>query len=646
MNVVEKILKAHLLEGELGSGKEIGIKIDQTLTQDATGTMAYLEFEAIGIDKIKTELSASYIDHNTIQDGFENADDHRYLQSIAEKYGLYFSKAGNGICHQVHLETFAVPGKTLLGSDSHTPTAGGMGMIAIGAGGLDVATALAGGPFYLPAPKVLKINLRGKLNKFVTAKDIILKVLQVLSTKGNVGYIVEYAGAGLDTLSIPERATITNMGAELGVTTSVFPSDNVTKEFLKAQGRESAWSELIPDEDARYDKEISIDLSVLKTMIALPHSPDNVKEVSEVAGLDVNQVLIGSCTNSSYKDLYTTAKLIENKTIDQKVSFGVAPGSKQVLEMMAKENLIQNIIIAGGRLLESTCGFCIGMGQSPNTDAVSLRTNNRNFFGRSGTNSANVYLVSPETALASALTGKITDPEVFFKNETIDFTQPSEFIVNKSLLIAPRKAEKQKNVEILKGPNIGDPPINSELAKNLSLKCVLKVEDKITTDHIMPAGPYLKYRSNIGKYSEVVFINVDPNFAANCKENVNNGYSNIIVGGQSYGQGSSREHAAICPMYLGVKVVLVKSIERIHRANLVNFGIIPLIFKNTDDYDTIDSGDELFIEQVTDQLNNNQTIEVLNKTKKCTYITDASFSSREIDYLIAGSKLNVLQQQA
>ncbi|OGI10342.1 MAG: aconitate hydratase [Candidatus Margulisbacteria bacterium GWF2_35_9] len=646
MNVVQKILEAHLLEGELNSGNEIGIKIDQTLTQDATGTMAYLEFEAIGIEKIKTELSASYIDHNTIQDGFENADDHLYLQSIAEKYGLYFSKAGNGICHQVHLETFAVPGKTLLGSDSHTPTAGGMGMIAIGAGGLDVATALAGGAFYLPAPKVLKVTLSGKLNPYVTAKDIILKVLQLLSTKGNVGYIVEYSGNGLKSLSIPERATITNMGAELGVTTSVFPSDNITKEFLKAQGREKDWQELLPDPDATYDKELSIDLNSLKSMIALPHSPDNVKEVSEIAGLAVDQVLIGSCTNSSYKDLYTTSKLLDNQVVSPMVSFGVAPGSKQVFQMLTENNLLQNIISAGGRILESTCGFCIGMGQSPSTNAVSLRTNNRNFLGRSGTKSANVYLVSPETALASALTGKITDPEIYFKNTKINFTQPTKYINNNSLLISPLADSDRKHIKILKGPNIGDPPINDRLSDNLSLKCVIKVEDKITTDHIMPAGPYLKYRSNIGKYSEVVFINVDPDFAKNCRNNVSSGYKNIIVGGQSYGQGSSREHAAICPMHLGVKVVLVKSIERIHRANLINFGIIPLIFKKGDDYDSIGKGDELLIENIIKQLKAGQSVTVINKTKNGTYSTDTTFSDREIDYLIAGGKLNLLQRQA
>jgi aconitate hydratase len=643
MNIVEKILNAHIVEGKLGNNEEIGIKIDQTLTQDATGTMAYLEFEAIGIDEIKTELSVSYVDHNTIQSGFENADDHKYLQSIAEKFGLYFSKAGNGICHQVHLENFAVPGKTLLGSDSHTPTTGGIGSIAIGAGGLDVATALAGGAFYLPAPKVLKINLTGELRPFVSAKDVILKVLQILTTKGNVGYIVEYAGEGIKKLSVPERSTITNMGAELGVTTSVFPSDETTLEFMKAQGREKDWVEIIADEDAVYDKEITINLSEINPMVALPHSPDNVKEISEIEGLAVDQVMIGSCTNSSYKDIYTVSKLLENMKANKNVSFGVAPGSKQVLEMIVKNGLMSSIISAGARILESTCGFCIGMGQSPNTNAVSLRTNNRNFYGRSGTESANIYLVSPETAVASALTGKITDPSKYFSDE-VAFEQPEEFITDDSLLINPVTKEERKSVEIIKGPNIGNPPINEPLRGEIKSKAVIKVGDKITTDHIMPAGQYLKYRSNIDKYSEVVFIGVDENFASNCKANKEQGYSNIIVGGLSYGQGSSREHAAICPMYLGVKAIVVKSIERIHRANLINFGIIPLLFGNPEDYDKIDAGDELVIPNIIERLKTGNTIEVENITKNQKYDMKGEFSEREIDYLISGGKLNVLSE--
>ncbi len=643
MNVVEKILSSHLLEGQLGQEQEIGIKIDQTLTQDATGTMAYLEFEAIGLNSIKTEISVSYVDHNTLQDGYENADDHLYLQSIAKKYGLYFSKAGNGICHQVHLERFAAPGKTLLGSDSHTPTAGGMGMLAIGAGGLDVAVAVAGGPFFLPAPKVLKINLVGKLQPFVTAKDIILKVLQLLSTKGNVGYIVEYGGEGIRYLSVPERATITNMGAELGVTSSIFPSDDVTYDFLKAQQRANDWVELCPDKNATYAKELTINLLELRPMVACPHSPDNVKEIAEIEGMPVNQVLIGSCTNSSYKDLYTIATLLKGRKIDPSVSFGVAPGSKQVLEMITKDGLMLNIIEAGGRLLESTCGFCIGMGQSPNSEAVSLRTNNRNFYGRSGTESAGIYLVSPETAVACALTGMITNPAAYFANEKLNFSQPKKYMINENLLLAPLEPRERENVPIFKGPNIGSPPRNEALPKSLLLRTGLKVGDKITTDHIMPAGAYLKYRSNIDKYSQVVFKNVDPDFSSRCLANIQEGFGNLIVGGLSYGQGSSREHAAICPMFLGVKVVLVKSIERIHRANLINFGIIPLIFNSPADYEAIFQGDEWIIEDIREQLKLNQKIAIHRRTSNDTIYAQTDFSTRELEYLLSGGKLNVLK---
>ncbi len=639
MNLVEKILSKHIVDKS--GDQEIGIKIDQTLTQDATGTMAYLEFEAIGRDSIATELSVSYVDHNTLQDGYENADDHRYLQTIATKYGLYFSKAGNGICHQVHLESFGKPGKTLLGSDSHTPTGGGLGMIAIGAGGLDIATALAGGAFYLPSPKVLKVELIGKLANFVTAKDVILKLLQILTTKGNVGYIVEYTGEGVKTLSVPERATITNMGAELGVTTSIFPSDEITKEFLRAQGREEDWTELKADKDAVYDKELTIDLSVLNPMIALPHSPDNVKEVSEVAGMKVDQVLIGSCTNSSYKDLYTVAKLLKDKQVDTQVSFGVAPGSKQVLEMITENGLLKNIAEAGGRILESSCGFCIGMGQSPASDAVSIRTNNRNFYGRSGTNSAGIYLVSPETAVACALTGKITDPTKFFK-EKIDFEQPKDFLVNNSLVIKPLGVKERDKVKILKGPNIGPPPISDVLANSIKLKVVVKVGDKITTDHIMPAGRFLKFRSNIDKYSQAVFNDVEPKFAEKCKANKADGYGNLIVTGLSYGQGSSREHAAICPMYLGVKAVVVKSIERIHRANLINFGIIPLVFKQESDYDKIQSDEVFSFEDIREQIKNEIVIMKSSSSEKYELI--AAFSDREIEQLLAGGKLNLLKE--
>lgn len=642
LNLVEKILSLHTVEGSLGSGQELGIRIDQTLTQDATGTMAYLEFEAIGLPDIKTDISVSYVDHNTIQDGYENADDHAYLQSIAKKYGLYFSKAGNGICHQVHLEQFAKPGKTLLGSDSHTPTGGGMGSLAIGAGGLDVAVAMAGGPFYLPAPKVLKIELTGQLQPFVTAKDIILKILQILTTKGNVGFIVEYTGAGVQTLSVPERATITNMGAELGVTTSVFPSDEITRAFLKAQGREQDWVAIGPDADATYDKELIIDLTTLEPMIALPHSPDNVKTVREVAGLHVDQVLVGSCTNGSYKDLVTVSELLKGKTIHPDVSFGVAPGSQQVLEMITSENFLGSIVSSGGRILESACGFCIGMGQSPRTDAVSLRTNNRNFFGRSGTESAQVHLVSPETAVAAALSGVITDPRDFFKGVIVHYIDPIQYAKATSLLLSPLPISERKAVTIIKGPNIGAPPINTPLPVSLSGVVTLKVGDKITTDHIMPAGPYLKYRSNIGKYSEVVFKSVDPDFASRAKASKGQGVPNIIVGGLSYGQGSSREHAAICPMFLGVKVLLVKSFERIHRANLINFGIVPLTFINEMDYERIDQNDELVVENIRDQIGT-EFITIFNKTKNISFRVKGGFSPREVEYLVAGGKLNVLK---
>jgi len=643
VNIVEKILSEHLVEGSLAEGREIGIRIDQTLTQDATGTMAYLEFEAIGMDAVKTELSVSYIDHNTLQDGFENADDHRYLQSVAEKYGLYFSKAGNGICHQVHLENFALPGKTILGSDSHTPTAGGIGAIAIGAGGLDVAAALAGEPFYMPRPKVMKINLEGKLRPFVSAKDVILKILQMLTTKGNVGYIVEYGGKGIKDLSVPERATITNMGAELGVTTSVFPSDSVTKKFLKAQGREGGWKEVKADENARYEKEITIELDKVKPMVALPHSPDNVKEVSEIEGLDVNQVLIGSCTNSSYKDLYTVSRLLKNKKAAKTVSFGVAPGSKQVLEMLIKNNLLFDIVSSGARILESTCGFCIGMGQAPQTDAVSLRTNNRNFFGRSGTKSAGIYLVSPETAAASALTGKVTDPAAYFK-KAVSFSLPQRFITEKSLLSEPLPKEKRKETEIFKGPNIGESPANKAPDNSVKVKAAIKVGDKVTTDHIMPAGSLLKFRSNIEKYSNFVFSGVDEGFSERCRQNQQQGFYNLIIAGESYGQGSSREHAAICPMYLGVKVVAAKSMERIHRANLINFGIIPLIFKNEGDYEKIQPGDVLLMNNVSDGIESGN-FELENKTKKEKYEFKGEFSAREKKYLKSGGKLNYLKQE-
>ncbi|PKL12737.1 MAG: aconitate hydratase, partial [Spirochaetae bacterium HGW-Spirochaetae-6] len=542
---------------------------DQTLTQDATGTMVYLQLEAIGIDKVKTELSVSYVDHNTLQDGFENADDHRYLMSIAKKAGVVYSKAGNGICHQLHVERFGIPGKTLLGSDSHTPTGGGIGMLAIGAGGLDVASAMAGSPFYLTYPKVIQVKLKGKLRPFVCAKDVILKLLEILTTKGNVGYVVEYAGEGVATLSVPERATITNMGAELGVTTSVFPSDRVTLDFMKAQGRQKDWQVLEADADASYDKVIEIDLNELEPMIALPHSPDNIKRVRDVAGMKVDQVLVGSCTNGSYQDVMVVAGLLKNQRVHPEVSFGVAPGSRQVLEMVAANGSLADIVKAGARILESVCGFCIGAGQAPSSEGVSIRTNNRNFKGRSGTEDAGIYLVSPETAVACALTGKITDPRdlglAFPK-----IKRPDKFFVDDTQFIF---SSGEPKTEILRGPNIGNPPVNQELPEKISGELSLKVGDKITTDHIMPAGFRLKYRSNIEKYSSYVFEPVDPAFAKRAAANRDRGAHNIIVGGWSYGQGSSREHAAMCPMFLGVKMVIAKSFERIHTDNLINFGI-------------------------------------------------------------------------
>lgn len=643
MNIIEKILEPHIVERNTAEG-ELGIRIDQTLTQDATGTMAYLEFEAVGLDDISTELSVSYVDHNTLQVGFENADDHKYLETVAARYGLYFSKAGNGICHQVHLERFAVPGKTLLGSDSHTPTAGGICSFAVGAGGLDVACALGGEPFYMPVPRVIKITLDGKRPDFVSAKDIILKILGILTTKGNSGYVIEYAGSGIGGLSVPERATIANMGAELGVTTSVFPSDKVTMEFMRAQGREKDFREITADAGAVYEKEIDIDLGGLKPMAALPHSPDNVSEVEKIEGIRVNQVLIGSCTNSSYKDLYTVSRLLKGKKAAPGVSFAVAPGSRQVLEMLSRGGFLSDIISSGARLLESSCGFCIGIGQSPGTDAVSLRTNNRNFLGRSGTMSAGVYLVSPETAVASALTGRITDPSKYF-GKGIAFRSPKKFIADDSLVISPPPREERQKVRVVKGPNIGPPPENSPLEKDLKARAAIKVGDKVTTDHIMPAGQYLKYRSNIGKYSEYVFAGLDSGFSGRCADNRSAGFANIIIGGESYGQGSSREHAAICPMFLGVKAVIVKSIERIHRANLINFGIAPLIFDDRADYDRIQPGDHLECAGFAEKITGPGTIELENRTRSEKYLLRKDFSAREAGYLAAGGKLNTLRKK-
>lgn len=598
-----KILSAHLMEGNLKAGETITVKIDQTLTQDATGTMAYLQFEAMGLDKVKNEIAVSYVDHNTVQVGFENFDDHEYLRTVANEKGVVFSRAGNGICHQVHLERFALPGKTLIGSDSHTPTAGGVGSFSFGAGGLDVALAMAGVGYTMVAPKVINIVLKGKLRPFVSAKDVILKVLSHYGVNGNVNKVFEYTGEGVKTLSVPERATITNMGAECGVTTSLFPSDEITYSFLKGQGREENWVALEADEDAVYDDRFEIDLSTLEPLAACPHSPGNIKSVDSLKGMKINQVLIGSCTNSSYYDLRKVAKILEGKRIPENVSLGVAPGSRAVFEMIAKDGTLETLIKAGARILESACGFCIGNHQSPGTDSVSLRTNNRNFEGRSGTKSAQVYLVSPETAAWSAVKGEFSNPmECDSDIESVKYTD--SFIVDDSMFIYPH----EKGEGIKRGPNIGEPPSNTALSDSIKGSVWIKVGDKITTDHIMPAGQYLKYRSNIPRYSQVVFNPVDPDFATRAAKLRDEGEGGFIVAGASYGQGSSREHAAICPMYLGVKAVVAVSIERIHQANLCNFGILPLLFKNAADYQSINKGDKLELSNVYSSLEKGQFI--------------------------------------
>jgi len=642
--LTEKILATHIIHGTPEQGKEVGIKIDQTLTQDATGTMACLQFEAMGVPKVKTELSVSYVDHNTVQIGFENADDHKYLQSVAAKYGIVYSRAGNGICHQVHLERFGKPGKTLLGSDSHTPTGGGIGMIAIGAGGLDVAVAMAGGPFYLTYPKIIKINLTGELRPWVSAKDVILKVLEIFSTKGNVGCVFEYAGDGVKTLSVPDRATITNMGAECGVTTSVFPSDEVTKQFLKAQGREKDWVELKADPDATYDREVTINLSDLEPLAALPHSPGNVKKVRDIQGIDVDQVCLGSCTNSSYTDLMTVACILKNKKVHPNVSFVVAPGSKQVLENIARDGGLLNLISAGARIAEAACGFCIGNSQSPKTGATSLRTSNRNFLGRSGTKDANVYLVSPETAAASVITGKITDPRDLEKMgiKYPEIPMPKKFFIDDSMFIYP--PAHPEGAQIYRGPNIGEPPKNNPLPEDIKGEVTIKVGDEITTDHIIPAGSKMKYRSNVPKYSEFLFEVVDPKFYERAKKIKDAGRHNIIVAGVSYGQGSSREHAALCPMYIGVKAVLAKSMERIHKANLINFGIMPLSFVNKDDYNFIAQGDALEIPGIRKALQGTtNTVTIIDTTKGKEFEASFDLSDRDKKIILAGGSLNYIK---
>ena len=639
LTLTEKILSAHIVDGEMIKGKEIGIRIDQTLTQDATGTMAYLEFEAMGVPRVKTERSVAYIDHNTLQSGFENADDHRFIGSVCKKHGIYFSRPGNGICHQVHLERFGIPGKTLIGSDSHTPTGGGIGMIAIGAGGMDVAVAMGGGAYYITCPKVVKVELSGKLSPWVSAKDVILEVLKRLSVKGGVGKVIEYCGEGVKTLSVPERATITNMGAELGATTSIFPSDETTREFLKAQGREQDYTPLCADDDAVYDELVEINLSELVPLAACPHSPDNVKSVKEIGNLKIDQVCIGSCTNSSLLDMLKVAHILKGKTVHPDVSLSIAPGSKQVLNMLAKNGALSIMIEAGARILESACGPCIGMGQSPNSKGISLRTFNRNFEGRSGTKDGQIYLVSPEMAAASALTGVLTDPRDL--GEMPEFKLPEFFDVNDNMIVPPIEADKMDTVEVLRGPNIKPFPVSEPLAQTIDAQCSLKVGDNITTDHIMPAGAkILPLRSNIPEISKHCFAVCDENFY---KRALDMGKS-VIVGGSNYGQGSSREHAALAPLYLGVKAVITKSFARIHMANLVNAGILPLTFKNEADYERIDQNDELKIENVIEQIKAGDEITVKNVTKNYEFTTVLSVSDRQKDMLYAGGLLNYTKE--
>ena len=631
LTIAQKIIKEHLISGNMVVGEEIALRIDQTLTQDATGTMAYLEFEAIGIPRVRTKLSVAYIDHNTLQSGFENADDHRYIQSVAKKFGLRFSRPGNGICHQVHLERFGVPGMTLIGSDSHTPTAGGIGMLAFGAGGLDVAVAMGGGAYYITMPKMYKVNLTGKLQPWVSAKDVSLEILRILSVKGGVGAIIEWGGEGVKTLSVPERATITNMGTELGATTSIFPSDETTRAFLESQGRGDVYVPLSSDEDAVYDRIIDINLSELKPLLACPHSPDNIKSAEELSGIKVDQVCIGSCTNSSLRDMLRVASMLKGKKIHDSVSLSVSPGSKQVLSMLADCGALSDILAAGARVLECACGPCIGMGFSPNSGGVSLRTFNRNFEGRSGTKDGQVYLVSPEVAVASALTGYITDPRTLGEYEEV--TMPEAFKIDDSAVILPATEEEAKDLEILRGPNIKPFPETKPLENEIKAVLTLKVGDNITTDHIMPAGAkILPYRSNIPFLSKFCFAVCDESFAERAKANG----SSIIVGGSNYGQGSSREHAALVPLYLGVRAVVAKSFARIHAANLINAGILPLTFENPDDYDKFNQDDELSLENVFEGMKNGKMI---LKSKNYEANVVCSYTDRQIDILRAGGLL-------
>lgn len=638
--IAQKIIKEHLVCGEMVTGKEIGLKIDQTLTQDATGTMAYLQFEAMGIDRVKTELSVAYIDHNTLQAGFENADDHRYIQTVTKKHGIRFSRPGNGICHQVHLERFSKPGKTLIGSDSHTPTAGGIGMLGMGAGGLDVAVAMGGGTYYITMPKMIKINLVGKLSDYVGAKDVILEVLRVLGVKGGVGAIVEYAGEGVKTLSVPQRATITNMGAELGATSSIFPSDEVTRAFLKAENREDDFVELFPDPDAVYDAEYTVDLGALQPLAACPHSPDNVKSVASLAGMKINQVCIGSCTNSSMQDMLTVAAILKGKTVHKDVSLSISPGSKQVYTMLAECGALADLINAGARILECACGPCIGMGFSPQSAGVSLRTFNRNFLARSGTADAQVYLVSPETAAASALTGVFTDPTTLGVAPKVEM--PATFKINDNLIEMPVAAEDMDTVTVERGPNIKPIPVGKAPDTDLACELILKVGDDITTDHIMPAGTkVLPYRSNVPKLSEFCFTVCDKDFPERAKKKG----GGVILGGSNYGQGSSREHAALVPLYLGIKAVVSKSFARIHVANLINFGIVPMTLVNPDDYDKFNQGDQLRIKGFAQAVAGATEATLVNKTNGATAKLCLQLSKRQREILLAGGRLNYTKQE-
>ena len=640
MNVVEKILSKHLVEGDPAKDSELGIRIDQTLTQDATGTMAYLQFESMGVKHVRNDLAVSYVDHNTVQIGFENADDHDFLASIAKKYGIIYSKAGNGICHQLHLERFGKPGTTLLGSDSHTPTGGGIGQIAIGAGGIDIAVAMAGGAFHIPTPKVRAIFLKGKLKKGVSAKDVILKVLEKYGTKGNVGWIFEYTGPGVATLDVPSRATITNMGAELGVTTSVFPSDAVTKQFLAAQGRAKDFTKIVADPGSEYDDSFEVDLSKLEPLAAAPHSPGNIVTVKSMKGTKVNQIMIGSCTNSSYRDIRTVAQILKGKHVAEDVEVGIACGSRQVVNMLAADGSLAILIKAGCRILENACGFCIGAHMSPSTGAVSLRTNNRNFEGRSGTKSAQVYLVSPETAAASALTGTFASLKDC-KSQISNFKEvaaPRRFPIDDEMFLYRKTAGKGvAGTKIVRGPNIATVPNGVPLASDLKGAVAIKVGDKITTDHIMPAGARLKFRSNVPQYAKFVFEPCDPNFHDICMANKDKNLANVIVAGESYGQGSSREHAALCPMYLGVKAVIAKSIERIHRANLINFGIVPFTFVNAKDYDSVKAGAPVSIRGISAAVKGDGTATAEIGGKKIAVKT--ALSDREKHLILCGGLL-------